>query len=256
MPLRRRLLITILQIVSVGIFLSVWQIIYNLRLVPLSFIAGPIQVASGFIRVLQLKGVIHNLIFGVQVTIFTFAAVLAFGIVLGLVIGSFRSWRDGTSPYLIILSGLPRSMFLPLFLLLFGFGLLYQFWFAFLSGIVPILINTIYGTQNVDLKLVRVARSMGASTAQVTRKIVLPSVVPSILTGARISFALTYGAVVLSEELVGSSGIGILASTYAELFRPVELYSVVVFAALFGIAMYWVLLLLEKHFTRWNVRVA
>ena len=198
----------------------------------------------------------HKLIYGVQVPIFTIAAVLAFAIVLGLVIGSFRSWRDGTSPYLIILSGLPRSMFLPLFLLLFGFGLLYQFWFAFLSGIVPILINTIYGTQNVDLKLVRVARSMGASTAQVTRKIVLPSVVPSILTGARISFALTYGAVVLSEELVGSSGIGILASTYAELFRPVELYSVVVFAALFGIAMYWVLLLLEKHFTRWNVRVA
>jgi ABC-type nitrate/sulfonate/bicarbonate transport system permease component len=254
MQLRRRLIITGIQVLTVGVFLLIWQMIVVFRVVPLIFIASPVQVFNSFANVLSQEGVLHNLFLGVEVTMVSFGAVLAIGILLGLVIGSYKSLRNGTNPYLITLSALPRSMFLPLFLLLFGFGLRYQFWFAFLSGIVPILINTIYGTQHVDLKLVRVARSMGASGAQVIRKIVLPSVVPSMLTGARISFGLTYGAVILSEELVGSSGIGILASTYAELFRPIELYSVVVFAALFGIAMYLVLLWIEKRFTRWNVR--
>jgi ABC-type nitrate/sulfonate/bicarbonate transport system permease component len=254
MQFRKRILITILQIVSFGAFLLAWQTIYNLRVVPLIFIASPVQVFFHFISVMKLEGVFPNMLFGIKVTFAAFAAVLAAGIILGLVIGSFRAWRSGTSPYLITLSALPRSMFVTVFLLFFGFGFLYQFWFAFLSGIVPILINTLYGTQNVDLRLVRVAKSMGASGAQVIRKIVLPSVVPSVLTGARISFALTYGAVILSEELVGSSGIGIEASNFADLFRPIELYSVVTFAALFGIAMYLILLSIEKRFTRWSIR--
>ena len=256
MQLRRRLIVTFLQALTVVVFLIVWQLITVFHVVLPIFIASPTEVFSNFLRVMRLPGVIHNLILGLEVTVGTFAAVLGVGITLGLLIGGFRSWRDGTSPYLITFSALPRSMFLPVFLFLFGFGIYYQFWFAFISGIVPILINTIYGTQHVELRLVRVAKSMGASSSQVIRKIILPSVVPSILTGARISFGLTYGAVILSEELVGSNGIGILASTYAELFRPVELYSVVTFAALFGIAMYLVLLFFEKHFTRWNLRAA
>jgi ABC-type nitrate/sulfonate/bicarbonate transport system permease component len=254
MQLRRRLVITAIQVLAIAAFLTVWQLIYNLKLVLLIFIAGPIQVATHFVSVLEEEGVLHNMLFGVEVTMITFLAVVTIGIVLGLVIGSYKSLRDGTRPWLITLSALPRSMFLPLFLLLFGFGLYYQFWFAFLSGFVPIVINTIYGTQNVDLRLVKVARSMGASGVQVIRKIVFPSVVPSILTGARISFGLTYGAVILSEELVGSTGIGIEASNFADLFRPTQLYVVVSFAALFGIAMYLVLLSFEKHFTRWSVR--
>lgn len=254
MKLWRRLVISSLQAASIAAFLVLWQLIWLFNVIPRIFIPSPIQVFTNFVGVIRQPNVISNLEFGIEVTFLAFGAVMAVGIVLGLVIGSFRSWREGTTPYLVTFAALPRSMFLVVFLLLFGFGLYYQFWFAFMSGLIPILINTIYGTKNVDLKLVKVARSMGASRVQVIRKIVFPSLIPSILTGARISFAVTYGAVVLAEELVGANGIGYLASTYAELFRPIELYSIIVFASLFGIAMYLFLLLVERRFTRWSIR--
>ena len=133
---------------------------------------------------------------------------MALGIPLGMIIGSsrwvFRAFRVPIE----FLRPIPSVALIPLAVLIYGTGLESKVFLAAFASFWPLLIQTIYGVQDVDPVATDTARSFGLGRRARLRRIVLPGAVPYIATGVRISAAVSLILVVTAELVIGSAGLG------------------------------------------------
>ncbi|MBN1362794.1 MAG: ABC transporter permease [Sedimentisphaerales bacterium] len=158
---------------------------------------------------------------------FVLAAVV--GISLGVLMGSARFVRRTVEPLIEILRPLCPIAWLPFAIAVFKlrtvpqlFGLAYtrtvwdqvqlgMIFVIFVGGFFPILTNTLDGVTGVRRSYVLLARTLGASPAQVFRHVYLPAAMPQILTGLRQGLGLCWFVIIAAEMMIGSdSGIGYL----------------------------------------------
>jgi NitT/TauT family transport system permease protein len=144
------------------------------------------------------------------------AAVLIGGL-LGVTIGLSRFVADAVSPLLYALNSIPKIVVYPLFLIFLGIGDTSRFSFAFVTGLLPMLLMALDGATAVQRVHLKLAASVGLGYPALLRKIVLPSLVPALATGARLTFGLTFLGLLLAEMFSGSGGLGY------ELLRNVSL---------------------------------
>jgi len=181
-----------------------------------------------------------------------FGIALLIGVPVALLTSSTPLTRKSVYPIILLIYAVPQVTILPLFVLALGPGSASKVAFGVSHGIFPIVISLISGLQNVDPLLLRSARSMGASRGQVLRRIVLPSVTPSLFAGMRLGMAATLLGVLLAELYVTTRGIGYLTRIYTDNFRPAELFALIVILAFFAILLNELFRLYERRLTRWR----
>ncbi len=137
---------------------------------------------------------------------FTLAVLL--GVPLGLAIGWSRTVALMLDPMVQGLRPIPITAWLPFSIALFGIRDFGSIFLIFLGGFYAIVVNTTQGARDVDRNLVRAATMMGASSAQLLRRVVLPAAMPSIFTGLRIGLGISWTAVIVSEMVAVKSGLG------------------------------------------------
>jgi NitT/TauT family transport system permease protein len=136
---------------------------------------------------------------------FVIAAVVA--IPLGLLIGRNEVFGDLTFPALEVLRPIPPIAWYPaLTIILITPANIVRF-IIFLAAFFPILLNTIEGVRGIDAEYPQAARSLGASSWQTLRHVVLPGALPSIYTGLINAMGLAWVSLV-AAELLSSSGLG------------------------------------------------
>ncbi|HLH86181.1 MAG TPA: ABC transporter permease subunit [Thermoplasmataceae archaeon] len=245
-----------LQIAFVAAFLLIWYLLVAHRILPQVFVSYPSTAFAYIPRTISQTAVYGRILHTIYVSAIAFVMSILVGVSLGLLIGSIAYLRDALGIYVIILFSIPRVVLVPLFWTVFGLGFNYELAFGFFSGLLPILLNTMFGVQNIDPIHIRLARSLGYTPLSIYRKIILPSIVPAVLSGARICFNLTFGAVIIAEEFVGSTGLGYLLERYAVLFEPNPLYAIVIVISIIAMIINIGLLLFERRMTRWRMEVA
>jgi ABC-type nitrate/sulfonate/bicarbonate transport system, permease component len=248
--------VSLIQAASVIAFLVIWQEIVNRGVVPSLFVASPTQVALHFGPTLLEPFVFERVLYTLSVFAAAFAFTVFAGTVIGLLLGTFIYLRSALEPYMIVLYSIPKAIFIPVFWTFFGLGFSYQFWLASFAGVIPMTLNVMYAVKDVDPELITLSRSLGASPLQVYYKVIIPSIIPAMLSGARISIRAVFADVIAAQEFVGTTGIGYLAQYYATNFEPVPLYVVVVLTALLGMVVYEAIIQAEKRLTRWNVQLS
>jgi NitT/TauT family transport system permease protein len=137
-----------------------------------------------------------------------FALAMLLGIPLGLAIGWSRLASQTLDPLIQGLRPIPITAWLPFSIALFGIRDMGSIFLIFLGGFYAIVVNTTQGARDVDRNLVRAARMMGASSAQLLRRVVLPAAMPAIFTGLRIGLGISWTAVIVSEMVAVKSGLG------------------------------------------------
>ena len=130
------------------------------------------------------------------------------GISAGLVLARYRLLDAVTRPYVDVINTIPRIALAPLFVLWFGLHIQSKIALVFSVAVFSFLINAYSGAKSVDPEFVRMARSLGASRREVIQKIVLPSMVPWLLAGARLSVAYSLAAAVVGEIVASNQGLG------------------------------------------------
>jgi NitT/TauT family transport system permease protein/taurine transport system permease protein len=96
--------------------------------------------------------------------------------------------------------------------------------FGVLSGIFPIALNTLVGVRGIETGYARMAQAMGASRMQIMFQVLAPLALPAIVSGLRLGTALIIIAVVLSEMLGSTDGIGFWISYHRSLFNTGQVY--------------------------------
>jgi NitT/TauT family transport system permease protein len=174
------------------------------------------------------------------------------GVPLGLLLGWFGRFERYLNPLLQLLRQTnPVSLF-PVFILFFGIGYMTKVAIIYWVVVWPILLSTMAGVQYVDAALIRYARTLGFSHTQLFVKIVLPSAVPSIITGMRLAATYSYLMLVVSEMVGANSGLGYMVVNAQYLLSINLLYVGVIVLALLGIVTNYALVALERRLTAWK----
>jgi len=137
---------------------------------------------------------------------FTLAA--AVGIPLGFLIGRVQALNAVFSPVISLLRPVSPLAWLPLGLLLFQAADPAAIWAIFICSIWPMVINTADGVKRVPQDYLNVARVLNLSEWKVFTRILLPSVLPYMMTGVRLSIGTAWLVIVAAEMLTGGTGLG------------------------------------------------
>lgn len=154
------------------------------------------------------KGIGWNLLASLQRVGIGFGLAALIGIPVGFAIGRYAPVRAMFSPIVSLLRPVSPLAWLPLGLLLFKAANPAAIWAIFICSIWPMIINTAVGVSRVPQDYLNVARVLNLSEWKVTTKVLLPAVLPYMLTGVRLSIGTAWLVIVAAEMLTGGTGIG------------------------------------------------
>ncbi|WP_439650512.1 nitrate ABC transporter permease [Pollutimonas subterranea] len=137
-----------------------------------------------------------------------FVLAAAVGIPTGFLIGRVPSINAICSPVISLLRPVSPLAWLPLGLLLFKAANPAAIWAIFICSIWPMIINTAEGVKRVPQDYLNVARVLDLSEWKVFTRILLPSVMPYVMTGVRLSIGTAWLVIVAAEMLTGGTGLG------------------------------------------------
>ena len=132
------------------------------------------------------------------------------GVVLGLLFGLRRFAGDVAEPIIASLYTIPKVTLYPVMLLIFGLGMPAKIAFGVIHGLVPVLLFTLAAVKNLSPTLWRTARAMRLTPMQTAVSILAPAVLPEIVSGVRVGFALTLLGVLIGEMFASQRGLGFL----------------------------------------------
>lgn len=154
------------------------------------------------------QGIGWNVLNSLQRVAAGFGLAAAVGIPLGFLLGRFTFLDRMVSPLVSLLRPVSPLAWLPIGLLVFKSANPAAIWTIFICSIWPMVINTAVGVQRVPQDYLNVARVLNLSEWQVITRILLPAVLPYMLTGVRLSVGTAWLVIVAAEMLTGGVGIG------------------------------------------------
>ncbi|HEY7556620.1 MAG TPA: ABC transporter permease [Candidatus Binatia bacterium] len=210
------------------------------------------EIASGLFRLLFFEARFWEALYiSNQALIFGFVISLFLGIPLGLLAGRFR-WADRVlNPYVGVLLVMPVAPLIPIVIIALGLGLAARLFIVVLFSFVFITVNTRAGVRNVESSLIEMAKSFGASEAQIWRRIVIPGATPAIFAGMRIGLGRAITGMVMVELLLVASGLGRLLLEFSGRMQSDLVFATVIAVIIEALALLAAMQALEKRVTRW-----
>ncbi|KAF1021213.1 MAG: putative aliphatic sulfonates transport permease protein SsuC [Paracidovorax wautersii] len=233
-------------------FLLLWELLPAAGLVSSAYLSPPTQVAEAIWQLAGNGDLLKHVAASLQRSLWGLALAITLGVTLGLLMGWFQRLEVVIDPILQLFRQTSALALFPVFILFFGIGELSKVAIIFWASFWPVLLSTISGVKQVDQLLINSARSMGASQRFVFTKVVLPAASPSIFTGIRLAGAYCVTALVAAEMIGAHSGLGFLTLNSQEVFQIPTMYAGILLLASVGLALNYVLALLEKRLTRWR----
>ena len=181
-----------------------------------------------------------------------YALATIFGIGLGLAMGYYRALYNLFEPLVEILRPIPGPAYLPVLVLFVGIGHEMKVVLIMVASFFPILLNTYSGVRSIDPVQFDTARTLGLTPMQTFRELVIPAAAPHILTGMRISLAISLILAVLSEMIVSNDGLGYFTLLAQRTFKLPDMYAGIFTLALLGYVLNRVFLLGEASMIRWH----
>jgi len=226
---------------------ALWAIVAESGMFPRAFFPGPAEVVRSF-GSLMYKGILPDYLEDSLVRLAAGAAAgMALGIPLGVLVGLNARARAMLWPVLLFFQAIGDIAWLPILLIWFGFSLTTMTIVIVYTVLFPVVLNTALGVRRVPPDLHRAARSLGASRARVVWEVVLPGALPNIMTGLRNGLGYGWRALIASEIIVGTSGIGFLMFDARRAGSVVEiLLGMIVLGLLWYIVDSWVLAPIER----------
>jgi NitT/TauT family transport system permease protein len=139
-----------------------------------------------------------------------FALAVAFAVPLGLWMGWVRGAYLTLNPIFQMLRPISPIAWIPIAILWFGVGDVSPIFLIFLSSVFPMIVQTVVGVHTIERRYLWAAANFGVSRTTLFRRVVIPAVLPQVITGMRIGLGVAWLVVVAAEMIALRSGLGYL----------------------------------------------
>lgn len=227
-----------------------WELAVYLNNTPRWMLPAPSDIARSFRDDWSML-LMHTRVTLTEVLI-GFGIAVAAGLLTGVAIDSSRIIERALYPLLIASQTIPMVVLAPLFLIWFGYGLLPKVLITALVAYFPLAVNTVDGLKSTDRELLKLMVSMGASKWQIFRLAKVPSALPLIFSGARISVAVSVIGAVFGEFVGARAGLGYLMDRSAPQFETPRVFACIVILAVMGVSLFLIVSLIERIALPWR----
>ncbi|HZX30760.1 MAG TPA: ABC transporter permease [Rhodocyclaceae bacterium] len=192
------------------LLLAGWQFLSSFGVIRPMILPSPAQVAEVFWQLVESGELAKHVGSSALRVVEGFALAAAGGLALGVGAGIFRGFGRLVELPIQLIKPIPPIAWIPLAILWFGIGEGAKVYIIFIGAFFPILINTIDGIRQTDVRFVELARILEVPRWRFIRQVILPGALPQIMTGLRIGLNIAWMCVVAAELIAASSGIGFL----------------------------------------------
>lgn len=171
-------------------------------------IASPLQTVLRLGSLLTSGELLDHLVATARVTAVGLVAGWLAGMAVALALARSARLAAAVEPYLLASMGVPKFALAPLLILWFGIGDAPKAVVVTLMVFYVVFVTALAGNRALDRRLLSMAQVVGASRWLLTREVVLPSILPHVLSGLKIAVPRAISAAVVGEFLVADSGLG------------------------------------------------
>ena len=233
-----------------------WQAISMAGVFPPFALPSPVAVWQAFVDIVRNGYGGQSLIGDILISCFRivvgFVGAIAIGVPVGLLMSRNKIIFDLIDPLLQFVRPVPPLAYIPLLVVWFGIGELPKAILILVGTIPVIIIGTMSGVKSTPPLRIAVARTLGATNAQIFRKIVLPSALPEIFTSMRVGIGVAWTCLVAAELIAASSGLGWLVQFAGQALQVAVVIVGIVIIGVIGYAMELVIRKLENWIVPWR----
>jgi sulfonate transport system permease protein len=174
------------------------------------------------------------------------------GLLAGIAVGFSTKTEDVIDPTVQMLRTIPHLAVAPLFILWFGFGETSKILLIAKGAFFPVYVNTFLGIRGVDAKLFDVARILHFSRWEKITLLIIPSALPTILSGIRLSLGAAWLGLVVAELMGSTEGIGYMMMDARQFSNTDIVFVGIILFAVVGKLTDSLVRVLEKRLLRWQ----
>jgi len=184
-----------------------------------------------------------------------FALGAAVGVTLALVFTWSRVVALMLLPLFVTLNMIPKVAMGPLVIVWFSYGIFANILIAFSICFFPILLTTARGLSEVEPDLLDLVKSLRGSRWTLFRKIQLPGALPYVFSGMKVGAILAVAGAIVGEFIASDRGLGYLMIQVQSALDTPAMVMAVILLTLLGVALYGLVLGLERLFVVRDIRL-
>src|SRR5919112_722926 len=200
---------------TLGLVLLVWWLATSGlgsedRLISPVILPSPGEVIRSFPSLLNERALVQSIAATLRRVLVGFGLAALVGVPLGIVAGSWRVIESAGAPLALFGRNLPVAALIPLTILWFGIDETQKVMFIFIACVPFVYSDALSAITGVPERYVETAQTLGASSPQIIRKVLVPLALPDIYRGLRHLFGLAFGYIMLAELINAQHGLGYL----------------------------------------------
>ena len=243
---------TALRLVGVLGFFILWQVASEAGIIDRFLFSSPRDILAAAAHEVTLPRFWGDVrVSATELGVGTLLAVVT-AVPLGIAVGWYRRVALAGDPWLNFTNALPRAALVPLVVLWAGLGIEMKTIIVFLGGFFSLVLPTVDGVRTVERQFLDVARSFGARDRLIFTSIVLPGVVPFIVSGMRVLVGRVLAGVIIAEFYAQTEGVGVMIAKAANSFQMDRVLFGVLTLTLLGVIGYEFVGVLDRYFHGWR----
>jgi len=247
-----RLQIILTRLALLALVLGAWE------LLPRSGVVNPLllpplsEVMAMLANLLGRPNVHEAVAVTALEVLVAFIIAVPLGAAAGMLLAENEYFGEIFKPMLFYVFSIPKSIFLPMFILVFGIGFQQKVAYAAFTTAFVVLMSATAAVESVRSDHIMVARSYGASRTQILWRVYVPSMLPILLETLRISMIFNFTGVMIAEMYASRTGIGHLISNWGENFQMPQLFAGVIMLSAVAILFNEAVRALEARCSTWR----
>src|SRR5574344_901407 len=234
--------IILFQILILILFISIWQILANVKLINTFLCSSPKKVIETIIMLWKSNDLFTHVWITLKEILISFSLGTLIGILVAALLWLFPTLSKVLDPYLTILNSLPKVALGPIMIILAGANENSIILMALLISVISTIINVYVGFENTNKNRIKLLNSFHANKFQIFTKVVFPNNINIIITSLKINLGMTFVGVIMGELLVSKAGLGYLINYGSQVFNTNLVITGVFLLCILTSILYFILL--------------
>jgi NitT/TauT family transport system permease protein/taurine transport system permease protein len=246
----------IIMFVNIAFVLVVWYLLSDVfQVFRNGMLPGPIDIIRTFITKLTTTAPDGNTLGGhIIASMIVVVTGYIIGVVVGLPIGILMAWYKPVDylvrPVFDFLRCIPGLAWIPVITVWLGIDLKAKAMIIFVNVFVGTVVNVYSGIKQTDEVKIWVAQTFGASHWEILKRVALPSALPYIFTGLKVSLGMAWLGIIAAELLAAQSGLGYMIMVARNFGRADLVIVGMLTIGFIGAFLTWILEVIEKKFVK------